>query len=69
MTSHRCTCGARLISAEEVGRVLNPNEPLTPASALKAMTCADIPEIRGYPADQVHAYAIRRPGKGRGGHK
>jgi hypothetical protein len=72
MTTYRCTCGARLISAEEVGRVLNSHEPLTQASARKVMTCADIPdipEIRGYPSDRVHADAIRRPGKGRWGHK
>jgi hypothetical protein len=29
----------------------------------------DIPEIRGYPSDPVHADAIRRPGDSRGGHK
>jgi hypothetical protein len=69
MTTHRCICGARLISAEVIDRVLNPNEPLMPASVRKATTRADISHIPDIPADRVHAYAIRRSGKGRWGHK
>jgi hypothetical protein len=69
MTTHRCTCGTHLIRAEVIGRVLNPNEPLMPASVRKAMTQADISHIPDIPADRVHAYAIRRPGKGRWSHK
>jgi hypothetical protein len=33
------------------------------------MTRAGISEVRGYSADEVHAYAKGRPGKGRWGHK
>ena len=69
MTTHRCICGIRFISAEIIGRVLNPNEPLMPASVRKAIIRADISHIPDIPADRVHAHAIQRPGKGRWGHK
>jgi hypothetical protein len=70
MTStYCCTCGARLLTAEEVGKVLNPSDPLTPASARREMSRAGISEARGYPAHQVRTYALGRPGRGRWGHK
>jgi hypothetical protein len=70
MTSYRCTCGNSLLTAEEVGEILDTgNGPLTPASARKAMARGNVSEARGYPSDQVIAYARGRPGKGRWGHK
>jgi hypothetical protein len=61
MSTHRCACGARLLSAEEVGR--------TPASARKEMTWAGISEARGYPTGQVRSFAVGHSGKGRWGHE
>jgi hypothetical protein len=68
MSTQHCTCGNYLLSAEEVGKILNPADPLTPASARPEMSRAGISEARGYPADQVLTDAASRPGKGRRGH-
>ena len=68
MSTHRCTCGNRLLSAEEIGKILNPTDPLTPASGRREMSRAGIGKTRGYPADQVRAYAAGHPGKSRRGH-
>jgi hypothetical protein len=70
MTNDRCQCGARLLSAEQVGELLNTGTgPLSAASARKAVARAGITEARGYSVEQVRAYAAGRPGKGRWGHK
>jgi hypothetical protein len=70
MTSYCCQCGARLLTAEEVGKVLDTGHgSLTPASARKVMTRAGTPEVRGYSADEAQPYTADRPGKDRWGHK
>ncbi|MGH3808915.1 MAG: hypothetical protein ACRDRU_20250 [Pseudonocardiaceae bacterium] len=61
-------CGSHWLSAEDVGRVLNPHQPLTAASARREMSRAGITEQRGYPANRVAGYAAGRPGKGRHNH-
>lgn len=48
--------------AEEVGKYLNPDEPLTPASARKEMQRQGIRSEHGYPARLVRK--IRRKGRG-----
>jgi hypothetical protein len=68
--TYRCTCGNRLLTAEEVGKILDTgNGPLSPAAARKALARGSISEVRGYPADQTIAYARGRPGKGRWRHR
>ena len=57
-------CGTGWISAEEVGQVLNPHQPLTAVSARREMNRAGISEERGYSVGEVRAYAAGRPGKG-----
>jgi hypothetical protein len=70
MTStYCCACGVRLLTAEEVGKVLNRSDPLTPASARREMSRTGMSEARGYPDDQVCTYLIGRPGRSRWGQK
>lgn len=69
MSTHRWTGGNRLLTAEEVGKILNPTDLLTPASARNEINRAGITEARGYPAEKVHTYSRGRPGRGRWGHK
>lgn len=56
-----------LMSADEVGRYLNPDKPLSRGAVWKEMNRAKISSIvvRGYPARLVRAYkATRRKGRG-----
>jgi hypothetical protein len=69
MSIHRWTCGNRLLTAEEAGKILHPTDPLTPASTRKEINRAGITEARDYPAEKSHIYARGRPGRGRWGHK
>jgi hypothetical protein len=69
MSTHRGTGGNRLLTAEEVGKILNPTDFLTPASAREEINRAGITEARGYPAEKSHIYARGRPSRGRWGHK
>lgn len=54
-----------LWDAVRVGRELNPDKPLTTASARKEMSRAGISAVWGYPAGAVRDY-MRRRRKGRG---
>lgn len=53
-----------LWDAEEVGRELNPDHPLTPSAARKEMSRAGIRALHGYPAELVRRYQALRKGKG-----
>jgi hypothetical protein len=68
MSTHRYTCGNRLPSAEEVCKIHDPADPLTPARGRREISRTGTGEARGYPTDQVRAYTASRPGTGRRDH-
>jgi len=69
----------KLLSADEIGRLLRPGNPMSASTVRSILYRAGIREVRGYPADQVedllksrsdldNSRATRHTGSTRRGH-
>lgn len=49
-----------LLSAEQIGRLLRPHDPMSASTVRKMLHREGVAEVRGYPVDQVEVMLGRR---------